>query len=341
MRTFGRITGMGVLISLIAAVSDATPLVEGLNFSQIQAALVIAEMEQRDKEFFKQFTLQVTRLAETPRDYDWSQPVLNHYALCKHQVTVKEQTCVWMDELLDYALLDPEVITQYTTPKEDGSDPYLYLSDRMYALKTPTFYAERSRHVLLYFNPEGRIQDRKFHSHKLSLYRADLTGRRGYVPFKLEDLVIFCSGRGFSYAELSPISLQKREDGLWELRAKGYYPNYPFFPDRLSDKSEWRCEEWRLIIEPSTYLVREAYWAGKLMMRTEGTRGSRLPIAAVGYRAFDLFRVTIYFDRVELAFQEQWYQEVVRRLQLEDVDQAYVEDYRFTEDTPITYTYRK
>ncbi|GIV07857.1 MAG: hypothetical protein KatS3mg017_1059 [Fimbriimonadales bacterium] len=341
MRTLGRIMGVGVLISLITAVSDAAPFVGGLNFSQIQAALVIAEMKQHDQQFFKQFTLHVTMPAETPRDYDWSQPVLNHYALSKYQATVKGQTCVWMDELLDYAWLDPEVIAQYTTPKEDGSIPSLYLSDRMYALKTPTFYAERLHQVLLYFNPEGRIQERKFHSHQLSLYRADLTGRRGYVPFKLEDLVLFCSGRGFSYAELSPISLQKREDGLWELRAKGYYPNYPFFPARLSDKNEWLYAEWRLIIEPSTYLVREAYWAGKLMMRTEGTRGARLPIAAVGYRAFDLFRATIYFDRVDLAFQEQWYQEVVRRLHLEDVEQAYVEDYRFTEDASITYTYRK
>jgi hypothetical protein len=44
---------------------------------------------------------------------------------------------------------------------------------------------------------------------------------------------------------------------------------------------------------------------------------------------------------VESVFREDWYREVVDRVHLRDVEWAYVEDYRFTENAPITYTYKK
>jgi len=76
-------------------------------------------------------------------------------------------------------------------------------------------------------------------------------------------------------------------------------------------------------------------------VRTEGKRGNQISVAAVGYRPFDLFRLTVSFEAVESVFREDWYREVVDRVHLRDVEWAYVEDYRFTENAPITYTYKK
>jgi hypothetical protein len=343
MRHFRQAIAILALTGVLTANSNAMLPVWLPNTSQIEAAIVVEELKKRDQQLLEQFAFQVILFAESPRNYvpksyDWDQCL--HSSLSRYKVTANRHSVVMIHELLDYTWLDPDQIAKYTTPREDGEMPYLSLADALYGLKTPTFYAEREREALLYFDTDGRIWERKFHSHRLALYRPDLTGRRGYMPFLLEDTILFCSGRGFSYAELAPVALSTRPDGLWELRAKGYYPNYPFFPDQ-SDRSEWHYDEWRLIIEPATYLVREAYWGGKLMVRTEGTRGSQLPVAAVGVRTFDLFRLTVSFEQVEPVFQEEWYREVVNRIQLADVEWAYVDDYRFTEDTPITYTYKK
>lgn len=353
--------------------------------SQIRAAVVIAELKARDQFLLKQFALQATILSETPLDcdLDWSQAGRRHMSLSREKITASNLLVVRIGELVDYIWLDPELIAKYTTPKktfasdddyrtewivandisfslthpepadtivreEEERIPTLFLSDTEFTLKSPDFYAERLRFIVATFNSEGRIAERKFHSHELGLFPPHHRGR-GYLPFDLEELLLFCSGRGFSFAELSPIALTVRKDGLWELRAKGYYPNFPFFPS-TTDRSEWRYGEWRLIIEPETYLVREAYWNGKLIVRTEGRVGKTLPIAVRGSRSFEvgdsgskrpLFRVTVTFEEFDLSFHEEWYRQVLSRIQLEDVDSASIADYRFTDDTPLRYTYRR
>jgi hypothetical protein len=343
MRRFRQSLGIFAMACWLTANSNTAHLVWLPDISQAKAAIVVEELKRRDQQLLSQFAFQVLVYAESPQNpvpksYDWEQ--ISHSSLSRYKLTATRHSVVMIKELLEYTWHDPDLITKYTTLRVDGETPHIFLGDLLYGLKTSTLYAERERRVLIYFGTDGRIRERKFHSHQLTLYSPSLAGRRGYMPFMLEDTVLVCSGRGFSYAELAPVALSTRPDGLWELRAKGYYPNYPFFPDP-SDRSEWAYDEWRLVIEPETYLVREAYWGGRLVVRTEGKRGNQISVAAVGYRSFDLFRLTVSFEAVESVFREDWYREVVDRVHLRDVEWAYVEDYRFTEDAPITYTYKK
>ena len=343
MRRFRQSLGIFAMACWLTANSNTAHWVWLPDISQAKAAIVVEELKRRDQQLLSQFAFQVLVYAESPQNpvpksYDWEQ--ILHSSLSRYKLTATRHSVVMINELLEYTWHDPNRITEYTTLRVDGKTPHLFLEDLLYGLKTSTFYAERQRRVNIYFGTDGRIRERKFHSHQLTLYSPSLAGRRGYMPFMLEDTVLMCSGRGFSYAELAPVALSTRPDGLWELRAKGYYPNYPFFPDP-SDRSEWAYDEWRLVIEPETYLVREAYWGGRLVVRTEGKRGNQISVAAVGYRSFDLFRLTVSFEAVESVFREDWYREVVDRVHLRDVEWAYVEDYRFTENAPITYTYKK
>jgi hypothetical protein len=217
----------------LTANSNTAHLVWLPDISQAKAAIVVEELKRRDQQLLSQFALQVLVYAESPQNpvpksYDWEQ--ILHSSLSRYKLTATRHSVVMIKELLEYTWHDPDRITKYTTPREDGETPHILLGDLLYGLKTSTLYAERERRVLIYFGTDGRIRERKFHSHQLTLYSPSLAGGRGYMPFMLEETVLMCSGRGFSYAELAPVALSTRPDGLWELRAKGILPKLSLLP---------------------------------------------------------------------------------------------------------------
>lgn len=305
-----------------------------------ETSATLERMRSQDEKLLQAGSLELEILSETRHDGDWNRPFgtdyLDQTSVSNVRLTYDTSRLAGINCLHDLCYANPDRVTYYLTPDEDGDRRLRSLPIRIFMVRDAQIQADYEEYAFLYFGETGCIAKRKTDRERLNLYPSY---ESGYITIWLETAVL-CLGRGYTFGIEQVESFTERSDGLWELRGRGPYPLLPILHGK-NRKPEWRRDEWRLVVEPETLIVREAYWGGRLICRTEGTRFyGTIAVAARGYyyEFEEFFRLTVAFQRTEPRFDINLYSICLERA-TNPADGTSVYDRRG--DKVISFQYKK
>ncbi len=229
-----------------------------------EALQVYHQMKQLDEILLREFAVEYVSYAETRHDGDWSRPFGEDYhdqtSSVRVRITYNPNSIAVMRDLVSLCHINGEKVAFYQKPDEQGARYWRSLPTKTYSLRSPQMNADYLKYAFLFFDETGCIAQRKPDYSELILYSVNENGFGEHPTC----VMMLCSGRGYTRGIERVMNLSKRADGMLELRAWGYFPDAHLFPTTIP-KDERERAEWRLVIEPGTLLVREAYWGGRLV----------------------------------------------------------------------------
>lgn len=278
---------------------------------------VFIRMRQQDEQLLRFGYLEFEMVAETRHDGNRDRPFGDHY---HDQMTVKYVQLIYtadrlaaVVELRNLCFANPDRIAFYKQPDEQGKRRTRSLSRRTFMVRNEQVHADYSEYYFYAFDSSGCISESQQDLPEVALYSAYSDG---LLPFYME-IGILCLGRGYTFGIRQVRSLTRRSDGLWELRAWGTFPVFPQLARVDPEEPELREGEWRLIVDPETLIVREAYWDDRPISRTVGVlRCGSVSVAAVGnyYEMQEMLRQTVVLRRIESRFDEALYRSCLERV---------------------------
>ncbi|MDW8106277.1 MAG: hypothetical protein RMK45_02235 [Armatimonadota bacterium] len=274
-------------------------------------------MRQQDEQLLRLGYLEFEMIVETRHDGNWDRPFGDDY---HDQMTVKyvqlshaADRLAAVAELRNLCFANPDKITFYTQPGEQGRRRARSLSRRIFMVRDNRIRADYHEYCFYTFDSSGCISESQQDLPEVALYSAY---DDGLLPFYME-IGILCLGRGYTFGIRQVRSLTRRSDGLWELRAWGTFPVLPQLARVDPEEPELREGEWRLIVDPETLIVREAYWDDQPISRTVGVlRCGSVAVAAVGnyYEMQEMLRQTVVLRRIEPRFDDALYRSCLERV---------------------------